>query len=94
MNIQVHQRIAGTTIAPTWVNSGVTPDTIESRLYDRTESVVSSHGAVSSGNGLYFALHTLPTTPNVMYIQEWRATIGGYPYIDRQFVRAIMPEAD
>lgn len=94
MNIPVSERIAGTTIAPTWVNSGTTPDSIESRLYDRSETLVGTYAGVSSGNGHYFALHTLPSTPNVTYIHEWMAMISGYPYIDRQFVRAIMPEAD
>ena len=78
---------AGTTIKTFLVNSGVTPTTILSRLLDNSETLVSSFSPVNSGNGFYFALHTLPNT-QAWYVNEWQCTIDGYPYVSRQYVRS------
>lgn len=85
--------LAGTTLKSTWANSGVTPSAIYSRMMDAADTMVSSFAAVSSGNGLYYGVHTMPSSPQWM-VNEWNATIDGYPYINRQLVRVRALETD
>ncbi len=91
--IRVSDVIAGTTIRPTWVSSGVTPTGIFSRVLDSSETLVSSIAGVSSGNGFYYGVHTLPNSPG-WFVNEWQATIDSYVYINRQFIRARTLEVD
>lgn len=93
MRWNVYEVGAGTTFKPTWVNTGQAPSPITSALIDRTQVVVSSVAAVSSTNGAYFALHQMPTTPGP-YVNEWRATIGGQLYVNRQLVKNLDMTAD
>lgn len=91
MRIPVYERIAGTTFRATYVSSGVSADLISSALIDKTETLVSSTTAVNSGNGFYYALHTLPNTPD-WFVNQWISVIQASTYIDRQFVRGVHPE--
>lgn len=85
--------LAGTTLKATWINSGVTPSAIYSRIMNASETMVSSFAAVSSGNGQYYGVHTMPGSAQWM-INEWNSTIDGYPYINRQLVRVRALETD
>lgn len=93
MRTNVFERIAGTTFKGTWVNSGTSPSQITSALIDRGLAVVSSVSAISSGNGLYFALHQLPNSGQPL-INEWRAWVNSYQYVDRQLIKVIDLRAD
>lgn len=92
-SINVVETVAGSTIKLTWVNSGVTPSSITSELLDRTDAVVQTATPVSSLNGLYYALHTLPNT-RAWYVNRWWAVINANTYQSRQFVRGLLPEVD
>lgn len=92
-SLNVIERVAGTTVRPTWVNPGVTPTSISSALLDADEQLVNSVAAISSGGGYFYALHTLPNS-RAWYVNEWSSVINGYPYKHRQFVRALKPEVD
>lgn len=94
MGINIIERVAGSTLKSTWVNSGVTANPISSAILDRNETLINSVAATSSGGGFYYALHALPTTPNVWYVNQWIAYIGANTYVDRQFVKATRPEVD
>jgi hypothetical protein len=76
---------AGDTLVATWVNSGAAPSLIVSTLLDAQESLVSSVAAVSSGNGFYYAPHTLPSSKQWL-INRWFATINANTYVRSQFV--------
>lgn len=85
--------IAGTTLKTTWVSSGVTPSGITSAILDSQDAVVDSISATSSGNGFYFGLHTMPSSPGY-YVNEWRAFINSKPYINRQLIRNMTLETN
>lgn len=96
MRINVIERTAGSTVKVTWCNTGSVPGQISSALRDRDETLVSSVTASDSGNGFFYAYHTLPTSwgPDITHywmVQEWRAILNSVPYYDRQFIRAAMP---
>lgn len=93
MRVNAYERIAGTTFKGTWVNSGVTPSPISSALKDRSGAVVSSLAATSSGNGLYFALHQLPNSAQPL-LNEWRAWVNSFEYVNRQLVNVIDVKVD
>lgn len=95
MRIPVFEQISGTTVRATWVNSGVTvdPGGLVSRLLDSTENEIDSRLGVSSGNGFYYSLHTLPLTP-AWFVNEWIAIIQANTYVSRQFIRGVHPEVD
>jgi len=85
--------IAGTTIRLTWTNTGVTPSIITSALITGSETCISSLAAVASGDGHFFALHSVPTSGG-WFINEWRAIIASNTYVDRQLVKSIRLEVD
>lgn len=91
--INIIRKVAGTTLKATWVSSGATASPISSQLIDGNEQLVSSVTATSSLNGLYYALHSLPNT-RAWYVNQWIAVINANTYVDRQFVKAILPEVD
>lgn len=93
MRIPITEHIAGTTVRVTWISSGAAPTGMASMLRDRADAVVNTATAVDSGNGFWYALHTLPNT-NGWYVNEWQAVIAANTYISRQFIRAIRPEVD
>lgn len=86
MRVNVVDKDIGDVFKATWVSSGGNPSTISSALIDKTQAVVQSLTAVSSGNGFFFALHQLPNTP-AYYVNEWRAGVGSNTYVKRQLVR-------
>lgn len=93
MRFEVSERIAGTTLIPTWINSGQTPSSITSKLLTGSATVVNTATPVSSGDGHYFALHALPSSPSdAWYINEWVAVISASTYVNRQFIHAMTPE--
>jgi hypothetical protein len=93
MKFPVHELIAGTTIKVTWANTEAIPTPISSAIRDRSEVIVSSTAAVASGNGLYYALHTMPNSSG-WYVNEWIATLGVNTYVNRQFIRAYKGDVD
>lgn len=90
MKMNVIEKIAGTTLKAVAVNSGVTPDACWSALYDKTETLISSVTATSSGNGFYYAYHSLPNS-DTWLINQWAQRVGVNTYAERQYVRVILP---
>lgn len=82
--IRNYEFTCGTTKKLTWVSSGSVPTEISCAILDRSNTIVSSITATSSGNGHYYALVNHPTTPGY-YVNEWRAIIQTHEYISRQF---------
>lgn len=93
MRSNYFERVVGTTFKGTWVNSGSAPSQITSALIDKTQTVVQSIAAISSLSGFYFSLHQLPNTPGA-YVNEWRAWINSYQYVNRQLVKLIDLQVD
>jgi len=91
--INILEKVAGTTLKATWVSSGASAGPIVSALFDGNESLVSSVTATSSLNGFYYALHLLPNT-RAWYANQWTAVINANTYVDRQFIKAVLPEVD
>jgi hypothetical protein len=87
------EKLAGTTLKVTFVNSGATVSPISSALYNAAESLINSVAATSSLNGFYYALHLLPGSAQWM-VNEWRGTINANTYVERQFVRVRTMETD
>lgn len=83
--------VAGT-FKLTWVNSGVTTTGLVATILDGSETVVSTHSAVSSGNGHYYA-NVSVNTPG-FYSGRFDGTISGEPY--RRYLRfkAVTGEVD
>jgi hypothetical protein len=94
MKFQIQEVLAGASYRSTWVNSGQTPTSIWSALYDKAEALVSSRAGVSSGNGFYYADHTLPSSRGAWYVDRWYAVLTANTYISPQFVKAVWPEVD
>jgi len=93
MRPPVLEKLAGTTIKVTFVNTGASASPISSALLDNAEGLVNSVSAQSSGNGFYYALHQLPNSAG-WYVNEWRAVIQANSYTERQFVRTRKMETD
>jgi hypothetical protein len=93
MRPAVIEKLAGTTIKVTFVNTGNTAVVISSALYDTNENMVDSIEGISSGNGMYFAVHLLPNSPQWL-VNEWNAYIGVNSFRERQFVRVRAMEVD
>lgn len=93
MRTLVHERIAGSTLRVTWVNTGVTPTLLTAALRDRNDAVVSSLTAISSGNGAYYAVLPLPNTPG-WWVNEWIAVINANTYVDRQWIKTYVGDVD
>jgi hypothetical protein len=88
-----HYDLIGNTVRTTWVSSGAAPTSISSALIDKDETLVHSMTAVSSGGGMYYSAHTLPSSAG-WYVNEWKAVIDGYPFVSRQLIKAEIVEAD
>lgn len=91
--IKVYNELIGQTLRFSWVSSGNTPSQISSALVDKNDLVVNSMTAISSGNGFYYAVHTLPNSAG-WYVNEFRAWVDSYQYVDRQMIRARTLETD
>lgn len=93
MRPAVIEKLAGTTLKVTFVNTGATASPLCSTLLDKLENLVNSVAAVSSGNGLYYALHLLPNSAQWM-VNRWWGVIQTNTYTESQFVRVRTMEAD
>lgn len=91
--IKVLDTIVGGTVKVTWVNSGVIPSALRSLLFDKNETLVGSMDGVSSGNGFFYALHTIPNSAG-FYANKWYATINANTYVTPQFLRALTYQVD
>ena len=89
----VIEKLAGTTIKLTFVSSGSIASPISSSLLDKNEQLVNSIAAASSGNGMYYALHTLPGSAQWM-VNLWIAVVQANTYQERQFIRVRTMEVD
>lgn len=85
--------LCGDTIKIRWVNSGVTPSAIIAAAYTGSETIVDSATMVSSGDGHYYHLHTIPNTPGY-YVAQTLATISGKPYKNRTAYRAVLMDVN
>lgn len=84
-NANVVHGQGGDTLTLTWVNCGAAPSRIVSNLLDTDLALVSSVAGVSSGNGYYYAPHTLPSSKQWL-VNRWFATINASTYVRSQFV--------
>lgn len=91
--MSIKEFVCGNTIKVKWVNSGVTPTTLVAGVYTGSETLVDSASMVSSGNGFYYHLHTVPNTPGY-YVTETKATISGKPYINRERYLAVLMDVN
>lgn len=87
------EKEAGTTFKATWCSSGAVASPILSTLRDASETLVSSVAATASGDGRYYAFHSLPNSPQWL-VNEWIATVNANTYVSRQLVRVVKPEVD
>jgi hypothetical protein len=85
--------LCGDTIKVRWVNSGITPSAIIGAVYTGSETLVDSAAMVSSGDGHYYHLHTVPNTPGY-YVAQTLATISGKPYKNRSQFRAVLMDVN
>jgi alpha-glucuronidase len=86
-NPRVIEVVAGSTIKLTFSNSGATIGSIASALINNVEAVVHSVSPVSSGNGNYYALHSIPNS-DAWYVNEWFSYINASTYVSRQLIHA------
>lgn len=93
MHINVVEKIAGTTLVQTLVNSGATISPLSFQLLSGSETVIGSVSGQSSGNGFYYGLLTLPTS-EAWYIGQALAVLNANTYTVRQLVRARALEVD
>lgn len=85
--------LCGDTIKVRWINSGVTPTALIAAAYTGSETIVDSAAMVSSGDGHYYHLHTIPNTPGY-YVAQTLATISGKPYKNRTPYRAVLMDVN
>ena len=85
--------LIGDTVKMTWINSGVTPDSLIYSMFNGDETLVASGTMTSSGAGHYFAYVTLPDTPG-LYVGQTLATISTLPFKRRKTLRAVLQEVD
>ena len=95
--VRVDRALVEDTVRATWVSSGtavncgISAALITSSGDPPTEVLVSSDTATDSGNGHYFRDITLPNTAG-WYLVEWRATVDGATFKDRDRFRVITGE--
>ena len=89
----IKRAIVGSPVKFTWISSGDTPNPITHSLFSGSETLINSVAATSSGNGHYYAVVTLPDTPG-FYVGEWRATMSGNVYKNRDRIQAVLLEVD
>lgn len=85
--------LCGDTVKIRWINSGVTPTTIIAAAYTGSETMIDSAAMVSSGNGHYYHLHTIPDSPGY-YVAQTLATVSGKPYKNRERYRAVIKDVN
>lgn len=85
--------LCGDTVKMKWVNSGVSPSAIIAAVYNGSGAIVDSAAMVSSGDGHYYHLHTIPDTPGY-YVAQTIATVVGKPYKNRTPYRALLMDVN
>jgi len=85
--------LCGNTIKIRWINSGVSPSSLTALVYNGSGTLVDSGAMTSSGDGHYYYLHTIPSTPGY-YVTETNATISGKPYKNRTPYRAVITDVN
>ena len=85
--------VIGDTIRITWINSGVIPSSINTLVYNGSESLIDSGAMVDSGNGHYFYDHTIPNSSG-FYVVETNAIIASKPYRRRAKYQAALIQVD
>jgi hypothetical protein len=93
MQINVVEKIAGTTLMQTAVASGGTISPLSFQLLSGSETLINSTAGVASGNGFYYGLHLLPNS-EAWYIGQMIGIINTSTYVARQLVRARALEVD
>lgn len=91
--MSIPRYVVGTTKKVTWTSSGQSPSAISAAVYTGSESIVSSGPMTDSGNGHYWRMVSVPSSPG-FYVFETRAIIGGNPFLDRLPFRATAMEVD
>mgnify|MGYP001613287556 CR=1 FL=1 len=91
--MSIQDFLCGDTVKIRWINSGITPTTIIATAYTGAETLVDSGAMVSSGNGHYYFLHTIPNTPGY-YVAQTLATISSKPYKNRSQYRAVLKDVN
>jgi hypothetical protein len=93
VQINVIEKVAGTTFMATLVNSGATVSPLSFQLLSGSETLINSVAAVASGNGLYYGLHLLPNS-EAWYISQAIGVLNTNTYVVRQPIRARALEVD
>ena len=91
--MSVQDLLCGDTVKVSWINSGTTPTTIIAAVYTGSETIVDSAVMVSSGDGHYYYLHTVPNVPGY-YVAQTIATISGRPFKNRTKYRAVIQDVN
>lgn len=93
MQINVIEKVAGTTFMATLVNSGASISPLSFQLLSGSETLVSSVSAQSSGSGAYYGMHLLPNS-EAWYVSQYIGVINANTYVGRQLVHARALEVD
>lgn len=83
----------GSTLRATLVCSGATISSLSAALRDRSDTLVTSVAATSSGNGFYYADLPLPNTPQWL-VNEWIGVISANTYRRFALVEVQKVEVD
>lgn len=83
----------GETMKITWVNSGVTPETLIASIFDGNETLIFSGDMVSSGNGHYYK-YAQVSSERGYFAAQTNATISGMPFPRRVRFKTILLETD
>jgi len=90
---RVVTEFVGSTLRATFVCSGATVSPIYAALYDKSEALVSSVAATSSGDGHYYADLALPNSPQWM-VNKWSGVINANTYVRFALVQVQAVEVD
>jgi hypothetical protein len=78
----------GSAFRATWINSGVTPTSIQYRVLSGSETVVSTYAGQSSGNG-HFYVDASVDSPG-LWQSQWVAVIAANTYVSPE-VLSVFP---
>lgn len=87
--MSIKKKLIGDTIRITWVHSGITPTSIHTSIINGSGTSINSMTMISSGNGHYYSLFTIPDTPQ-FYVAETISWVNSYPYKRREMFKAII----
>lgn len=83
----------GSTLRATFVCSGATVSPLSASLFDKSESLVNSVAATSSGDGHYYADLSLPNSAQWM-VNKWSGVINANTYVRFALVHVQAVEVD